>query len=217
MDSVEKEAKTVEEAVRLALDDLGVSEEEVKIDILSEPNKGFLGMVGGRPARVRVTAPLSLLRPRSMLSKMLHLMNVDATVQERETDDGIELEVKSPDSAILIGRKGKNLTAVQYLINRMYNHGRLNRCRILVDVEAYHERRRQSLEDLARRTAEKVKRNKREVKLEVLSPQDRRSIHMALQDDPAVRTYSVGSGAYRNVVIAPSDNGHAHTESRSRQ
>ena len=217
MDSVEKEAKTVEEAVQLALADLGLSEEEVKVDVLSEPNKGFLGMVGGRPAKVRVTAQPSLLRPRSMLSKMLDLMKVDATVQERETRDGIELDVKSSDSAILIGRKGKNLNAIQYLINRMYNHGRLKRCRILVDVEAYHERRRQSLEDLARRTAEKVKRNKREVKLEVLSPQDRRSVHLALQNDPAVRTYSVGSGTYRNVVIAPSDHGNAHTESRNRR
>ncbi len=217
MNSVEKEAKTVEEAVRLALDELGLSEDEVKVDVLSEANKGFLGVVGGRPARVRVTAQPSLLRPRSLLSMMLELMKVDATVQEKETKDGVELEVKSSDSAILIGRKGKNLSAIQYLINRMYNHGRLKRCRILVDVEAYHERRRQSLEDLARRTAERVKRNKSEVKLEVLSPQDRRSIHLALQNDPAVRTYSVGTGTYRNVVIAPSDHGNAHTESRSRR
>jgi len=113
MDSVEKEARTVEEAVQLALADLGLSEEEVKVEVLSEPNKGFLGVVGGRPARVRVTAEPSLLRPRSMLSRMLKLMNVDATIEEKETKDGIELDVESSDSAILIGRKGKNLNAIQ--------------------------------------------------------------------------------------------------------
>ena len=216
MDSVEKEARTVEEAVQLALRELGLSEEEVKVEVLTEPNKGFLGVVGGRLAKVRVTADQSLLRPRSMLSKILSLMKVDATVEEKETPDAVRLEVKSSDSAILIGRKGKNLSAIQYLINRMYNHGRLKRCRIVVDIEAYHERRRQSLEDLARRTADKVKRNKREAKLEVLNPQDRRSIHLALQNDPAVRTYSVGSGTYRNIVIAPSNQRNAESESHDR-
>jgi len=217
MNSVEKEAKTIEEAVQLALQELGLSEEEVKVEVLSEPNKGFLGMVGSRPAKVRVIAQPSSLRPGSMLRKLLSLMKVDAAVQEKETQDGIKLEVKSSDSAILIGRKGKNLSAIQYLMNRMYNRGRLKRCRIVVDIEAYHERRRQTLEDLARRTAEKVKRYRREVKLEVLSPQDRRSIHLALQNDPAVRTYSVGSGTYRNVVVAPSNHRNADNESRDRR
>ena len=204
MDSVEKEAKTIDEAVQLALDELGLTEEEVEVEILSAPNKGFLGVVGSRPAKVRVTRDSSSLRPRSVLSKMLSLMNVEATVEEEETPDAIKLEVKSADSAILIGRKGKNLSAIQYLINRMYNHKRLKRCRIVVDIEAYLERRQHNLEELAKRTAEKVKKSNSEVKLEVLNPQDRRSVHLALQNDPAVRTYSVGTGTYRNVVIAPS-------------
>lgn len=204
MDSVEKEARTIDEAVQLALDELGLTEEEVEVEILSEPNKGFLGVVGSRPAKIRVTGDSSSLRPRSVLSKMLGLMNVEATVEEEESPDGIKLDVKSADSAILIGRKGKNLSAIQYLMNRMYNHGRLKRCRIVVDIEAYLERRKRSLEDLAKRTADKVKKDNREVQLEVLNPQDRRSVHLALQNDPAVRTYSIGTGTYRNVVIAPS-------------
>ena len=204
MDSIEKEARTVEEAVSLALAELGLTEEEVKVEVLSEPNRGFLGVVGSRPAKVRVTGDSSLLRPRSVLSKMLTLMNIEASVEEKEMPDGIKLEVKSADSAILIGRKGKNLSAIQYLINRMYNHSRFKRRRIIVDVEAYLERRRENLEDLARRTAEKVKKSNRELKLDVMNPQDRRSVHLALQNDPAVRTYSVGTGTYRNVIVAPS-------------
>jgi spoIIIJ-associated protein len=203
MDSVEKEAKTVDEAIELALDDLGVSRDEVEIEILAEPNKGFLGM-GGRPARVRVIAEPSLLSPASLLQGMFKLMDVKAEIEEEDVDDGIMLKVESPDSAILIGKKGKNLNAIQYLMNLMYNHGRLPRRRVVVDIESYLERRKKSLEELATRTAEKVKKNRKEVKLEVLNPQDRRSIHLALQDDPAVRTYSVGTGAYRRVVIAPS-------------
>jgi spoIIIJ-associated protein len=215
MDSVEKEAKTVDEAIELALDELGVSRDEVEIEILAEPNKGFLGM-GGRPARIRVTAEPSLLRPESLLQGMLKLMDVEAEIEEEDIDDGIMLKVESPDSAILIGKKGKNLNAIQYLMNLMYNHGRLNRCRVVVDIESYLERRRNSLEELAKRTAEKVKRNRREVKLEALNPQDRRSIHLALQDDPAVRTYSIGTGAYRRVIVAPSGerNGHKNQHSR---
>ncbi len=215
MDSVEKEAKTVDDAIELALEELGVSRDEIEIEILTEPSKGFLGM-GGRTAKIRVTAEPSLLRPESMLQGMLKLMDVEADIEEEDIDDGIMLKVESPDSAILIGKKGKNLNAIQYLMNLMYNHGRLNRRRIVVDIESYLERRKNILEELAKRTAEKVKKNSREVKLEALNPQDRRSIHLALQDDPAVRTYSIGTGAYRRVIVAPSGerNGHKNQHRR---
>jgi len=186
----------------LALDELGVSRDEVEIEILTEPNKGFLGM-GGRSARVRVTAEPSLLSPSSLLQRMLKIMDIEADIEEVDIDDGIELRVESPDSAILIGKKGKTLNAIQYLMNLMYNHGRLKRRRLVVDIESYLERRKNSLEELAKRTAEKVKRNRREVKLEALNPQDRRTVHLALQNDASVRTYSVGTGAYRRVVVAP--------------
>jgi spoIIIJ-associated protein len=111
MDSVEKEAKTVEEAIELALSELRLSRDEVEIEVLSEPNKGFLGMVGGRLARVRVTAEHSLLRPESVLREMLNLMDIEARIDEVDIDEGIKLKVESPDSAILIGKKGKNLNS----------------------------------------------------------------------------------------------------------
>jgi spoIIIJ-associated protein len=205
MDSVEKEGKTVEEAVELALRELGLGRDEVNVEVLSEPNKGFLGMVGSRLAKVRVTADSSLLHPRSILSELLRLMKIEGTIEEIETEDGFELKVESPDSALLIGKKGKNLNAIQYLVNRMYNHRRLKRHRIVIDIESYLERRKESLEDLAKHVAEKVRKTGRQEKLEALNPQDRRSIHLALQNDPTVRTFSIGSGAYRNVVIAPAD------------
>ena len=217
MDSVEKEGRTVDEAVDLALDELGVSRDEVEVEVLSEANKGFLRMVGGRRAKVRVTAERSLLRPASMLREMLGLMDIEADIEEDDIDDGIMLKVESPDSAILIGKKGKNLNAIQYIMNLMYNHGRLKRCRIVVDVEAYLERRKRSLEDLANRVAEEVKESGKEEKLEALNPQDRRSIHLALQNDPTVRTYSVGTGTYRRVVIAPSGERNGNNEQQRRR
>jgi spoIIIJ-associated protein len=216
MDSVEKEAKTVDDAIELALDELGVSRDEVEIEILTEPSKGFLGM-GGRLARIRVTAEPSLLSPSSLLQGMLKIMDIKADIEEVETDDGIELRVESPDSAILIGKKGKTLNAIQYLMNLMFNHGRLQRRRLVVDIESYLERRRNSLEELAKRTAEKVKKNRREVKLEALNPQDRRSVHLALQSDPSVRTYSVGTGAYRRVVVAPSGERNGNENQKRRR
>jgi spoIIIJ-associated protein len=93
----------------------------------------------------------------------------------------------------------------------------LKRRRIIVDIEGYLGRRRRSLEDIAKRAAEKVKKNRREVKLEALNPQDRRSIHLALQNDPAVRTYSTGTGTFRRVVVAPSGERNGNRENKRRR
>ena len=178
MDSVEKEAKTVDDAIELALEELGVSRDEIEIEILTEPSKGFLGM-GGRTAKIRVTAEPSLLRPESMLQGMLKLMDVEADIEEEDIDDGIMLKVESPDSAILIGKKGKNLNAIQYLMNLMYNHGRLNRRRIVVDIESYLERRKNILEELAKRTARRSRRQDVQHRYGRVSKGHRRTVRRA--------------------------------------
>ncbi len=153
--------------------------------------------------------PLSearVLEAVSLLEQMIQKMNIEAKVTATQTEDaGLCLTVESPDSAILIGRKGRNLAAMQYLINRMVHTADQpeDSDRIVIDIEGYIERRRTSLEEMARDMAARVRESGRKLRLRPLSPQERRIIHMTLQDDPDVKTYSVGEAAERTVIIAP--------------
>ncbi|MCP4641249.1 MAG: KH domain-containing protein [bacterium] len=143
----------------------------------------------------------------ALLQEMIGKMGIEATVENKNTPEGdVLLGVDSPDSAILIGRKGRNLNALQYLINRMAHRttdGPEDAERLIVDIEGYHDRRRASLEEMAQRMAEKVKESGRRIRIKPLNPQERRVIHVTLQDDPDVRTFSVGNTLVRSVVIAP--------------
>ncbi|MBI5095669.1 MAG: Jag N-terminal domain-containing protein [Candidatus Hydrogenedentes bacterium] len=144
----------------------------------------------------------------ALLQEMITLMGLEAQVTSTaSTDGGIVLMVQSPDSAILIGRKGRNLSAMQYLINRMALSGENSEAveRLTVDIEGYLDRRRANLEEMAQRMAQKVKETGKEVRLQPLNPQERRVVHLALQDDADVRTFSLGNAAFRSVVIAPKD------------
>lgn len=152
------------------------------------------------PSRGEVTSISALLE------EMIRLMGLEAKVTSSVTEEGdTVLLVESPDSALLIGRKGRNLQALQYLVNRVVANDSPPEAsgRILVDIEGYTDRRKASLEDLAFRLAARVKETGRRIRIKPLSPQERRIIHVVLQDDPDVRTYSVGEAPLRCVVIAP--------------
>jgi spoIIIJ-associated protein len=140
----------------------------------------------------------------ALLQETIEKMSLAASVKFTRADDGTaRLNVESEDGAILIGRKGRNLSAMQYLINRMISRSDANESteRLVVDVEGYVDRRRASLEDMARSMARRAKETGRNVRLKPMSPQERRIIHLILQDDPEVRTFSMGESLYRSVVI----------------
>ena len=142
----------------------------------------------------------------TLLRDMIAKMGIEAEVTFLHTADGAaRLDVRSADSAMLIGRKGRTLGAMQYLVNRMIAQGDTaeNTERLMVDVEGYVDRRRETLEDLARHFAGRVKESGRPARLKPLSPQERRIIHMTLRNDPDVRTASLGESLYRTVVISP--------------
>jgi len=156
------------------------------------------------PAKVLTDARSS--EAAALLHEIIANMGIESTVQAVESEQGgLKLAVESPDSALLIGRKGRNLTAMQYLINRIFNRQDKWRQteRIVVDVEGYLDRRRDTLEDMAARLAQRAKTSGHRVRVKPLSPQERRIIHLALHDDPDVRTFSVGESNYRSVIIAP--------------
>ena len=144
----------------------------------------------------------------ALLQEIIGKMGLDAKVAFARVDDGTaRLNVESEDSAILIGRKGRNLGAMQYLINRMVSRSDAaeNTERLAVDVEGYIDRRRATLADMAQTFARRAKDQSRNMRLKPMSPQERRIIHLTLQDDPDVRTFSLGESLYRSVVISPKD------------
>jgi spoIIIJ-associated protein len=144
----------------------------------------------------------------ALLQQMIELMGIEASVAHAEDEDNnLRLTVSSEDSALLIGRKGRGLAALQYVINRVAREieGRDETERIIVDVEGYLDRRKQSLEDMALRMADRVKETGRRFRMRPMNPQERRVVHVALQEDDEIRTFSVGDTAIRSVVIAPKD------------
>jgi spoIIIJ-associated protein len=142
----------------------------------------------------------------TLLAEIIAAMKIPAEVGfVRDPEGGARLEVKSEDGALLIGRKGATLSSLQYLINRMISQTEDGESleRVVVDVEGYLDRRRESLEELAKEMATKARETGRSMRLKPMSPQERRIIHLTLQDDPEIRTYSQGEALYRSVVISP--------------
>ncbi len=208
MKMVEKVARTKEEAVMEALEELGVGADRANIEVLEESSKsGLLGLISSKTVRVRVTVKEDLAQAAGLfLREMLVNMGVLAQVEIFRRKDNTTLNINGKDLGILIGKHGQTLDAIQYLVNLSVNKNQTEKERIIVDVEGYRRRREETLRRLAVRIAEKVKREKRKQVLEPMSPQERRIIHAALQDFKDVMTYSEGEDPYRHVIISPQDN-----------
>ena len=215
MDSLEISAKTVEEAVELALKRLGASHEEVEVVVLKKGRPGFLGL-GGEEALVRVTRRQSeeieraaVVVSKEVLEKLLSLMKVSASVGEKrpsllagsEGRAPIGLDITGEDLGILIGRRGNTLSSLQYLVYLIVSHQLKARVHVTIDVEGYRERRYEALKNLALRMAERVGDTGQPVTLEPMPANERRIIHLALRDYPEVMTESIGEGEARKVTI----------------
>ena len=202
--TLEKTGRSVEEALQSALDEWGVSINDVESEILETPSKGLFGLIGNKMARVRVT-----LKKRSpidtaqiFLKQVFAAMKLNVDLEVVETDESVTLDIKGEDLGVLIGKHGQTLDALQYLTNLAANRDAEERVRIQLDVEDYRKRRTETLNRLALRLADKVKRRGEKVVLEPMSPQERKIIHIALQDDNRISTYSEGEEPFRKVVIA---------------
>lgn len=210
MKSIEVVARSVDEAITEALQELNADRDDVEIEILDEGNKGFLGILGSKQAKVRVEViekpeanklEAALEFARELLSKM----GISAEVQGEEDSESIKLQIDGDDLGILIGRRGQTLDSLQYIVSLAVNRqteGEWNR--IQIDVGDYRVRREESLRSLASRAASKVEKNGRRLALDAMNAAERRIIHQALQDFPGVETRSEGQDPYRRVVILPS-------------
>ncbi|GEA14460.1 DNA-binding protein [Moorella sp. E308F] len=203
MKEIETSGKTVEEAIEAALRSLGAKREEVEIYILEEGSKGFLGLLGSRQARVKVVLPDSPEKViNDFLTRVLKAMNIEADIEIRQREGYFFVSFHGKELGILIGRRGDNLDALQYLCNLAVNRVLKNKVKIILDVEGYRKRREQTLINLARRLSARVKATGKRIVLEPMNPQERRVIHTALQNDNEILTFSEGQEPNRKIVIA---------------
>ena len=208
METLEVTGRTVEEAIDIALEQLGAERGQVEVDVISQGKGGILGF-GAEPARVRVvlTAPPSSLPTLSKLvvDNLLRNMKVSALTSakpaEPDSENTVELEIEGEDSGLLIGRRGETLRALQFITNLLV--GRRAEGHVVLDVEGYRERRYASLRTLATRVAERVVSTGQSVTLEPMAANERRIIHITLADNSRVATESTGMGEQRKITVSP--------------
>jgi spoIIIJ-associated protein len=216
MESLEVKAKTVEEAIQQAISQLGVSREEVEVNVISEGKSGILGL-GADEAVVRVT-PIKAdtgeditLYVQNTIDELLGFMGVEGSavvlppqdVEGDEPSESLSLNIEGEDLGILIGRRGQTLSCLQYIVRLIVGHQKQSWLPIIIDVEGYKQRRYQALQAFARQMAEQVHSKKMSFTLEPMSAYERRIIHLALAEHPNVITESIGQGESRRVVIQP--------------
>jgi spoIIIJ-associated protein len=203
MKSIEMTGKSVEDAIKSALDSLNLTEDKVNIDILEEESKGFLKFFKNKEAKIRVTIKKNPVDDANIFLKdILVAMNILADIEIKEEKNTLKINLVGPNMGVIIGHRGETLDAIQYLVNLAVNKGNEgNHLRVIVDTEDYRSKREETLKLLANRLARKVKKTRRSVKLEPMNPYERRIIHYALQSDKGIVTFSEGEEPYRRVVI----------------
>ncbi|MBN1850266.1 MAG: protein jag [Deltaproteobacteria bacterium] len=211
MEVYEFEGKTAEEAIKNASRQLNLPVEDLKVDIIEPGSAGIFGLVGTKKTKIRITVDTDdsidssedMLAAKEILGTILELIPVQAVINEEQTDGRISLNIEGDVSGILIGRKGKTLDALQYIVNKMVQKRLDRKPRIVIDSENYRQRRIESLTQLAIKMGNKAKKLKKPVSTNPLNPHDRRVIHLTLKDIPDLNTKSRGDGILKKVVIIP--------------
>lgn len=203
MDYIEVTGKTVEDAITEALIKLGTTSDQIEYDVIEKGSAGFLG-IGSKPAVIRVKKKFTIEDyVKDFLNQVFAAMNltVDIIVENDEENHILSVELKGDEMGVLIGKRGQTLDSLQYLTNLAVNRHTDGYVKVKLDTEDYRKRRRETLENLAKNIAYKVKRTRRPVSLEPMNPFERRVIHSALQNDKYVSTHSEGEEPHRHVVV----------------
>jgi spoIIIJ-associated protein len=264
-ETLDIEEKTIDKAIETACHEFGVTRDKLNIEIISEGNGGFFGMLS-KKAKIRASlvslavsfdlsikdnssaktetpskkespskkteVPLKIAakvspeiqesqkqkvtekapqiadspsapKAKEILEGILQRMSFECQVAIQETPEKLILNIEGDGSGLLIGKRGQNIDAIQYILNKAINRSDMERKMIMVDSEAYRKRREESLLVLAEKIREKVKKTKKPVSLSNMNAHDRRIIHLALQEDETLITKSRGEGEYRKIVILP--------------
>lgn len=203
MEFIEVSAKTVEDALTDASVQLGITSDQLEYEIVEKGSSGFLG-IGSKNAVIRVKVKSSIEdEVKKFLTSVFNAMNmeVEIIINKNEDEKFLDVELKGDDMGVLIGKRGQTLDSLQYLTSLAINKHRDDYYKVKIDTEDYRKRRKDTLENLAKNIAYKVKRTKRAVSLEPMNPFERRVIHSALQNDKYVTTHSEGEEPYRHVVV----------------
>ena len=204
--------KNVEEALTKAVVELGVTSDKVEYEVIDKGSAGFIG-IGSKPAKInaRVKEEEVIVVSEApadieaiiveFLSKVFTAMNLTVKINVNITEESVDVDLVGDDMGVLIGKRGQTLDSLQYLVSLVVNKKSDKYLRVKLDTENYRERRKETLENLAKNIAFKVKRTKRPVSLEPMNPYERRVIHSALQNDKYVTTKSEGEEPFRHVVV----------------
>lgn len=203
MEYIEVSAKTVSDAITEACQKLSVTSDKLVYEVIEEGSNGFLG-IGAKPAIIKAAVKCSVEdNVKSFLNDVFEAMNMTVVVDVKynEEEKTMDIDLSGDEMGVLIGKRGQTLDSLQYLVSLVVNKETDDYVRVKVDTENYRQRRKDTLENLAKNIAYKVKRTKRTVSLEPMNPYERRIIHSALQNDKYVSTHSEGDEPFRRVVV----------------
>lgn len=208
MDNMIHTGKNVDDAIKKALAALNLTRDKVEIEVIDAGSRGLLGFIASREAKIRVKRKifkedLALDFVKNIVEKMG--LNIDfSTTYDQENPQQFIIMMNGENLGVLIGKRGQTIDSLQYLTNLAANKVEGDDyLRVILDAENYRDRRRATLADLAKKMAEKAKKSGRKVILEPMSPQERRIVHLTLQEDDKIRTFSEGGEPYRKVIIVP--------------
>ena len=203
MEYVEISAKTVNDAITEACQKFVVTSDKLDYIVVEEGSTGFLG-IGSKPAVIKARAKCTVYdKAKDFLKEVFDAMNMTVVVDVKfdEVNNNMNIDLSGDEMGVLIGKRGQTLDSLQYLVSLVVNKDSDEYIRVKVDTEDYRRRRKETLENLAKNIAYKVKRTKRSVSLEPMNPYERRIIHSALQNDKYVTTHSEGEEPFRRVVV----------------
>lgn len=203
MKIVEMTGKTVSDALKNALNQLNLTEDKVDVEVIQEASKGFLNLIGNKPAKILVKVKRDYIQDgKIFLRNVLDSMGIESEISFKENNDILNINITGPKMGLIIGYRGETLDSLQYLISLVVNKGHdIPYKKIVLDTENYRAKREETLKRVAQKTAYKVRKTGRSFKLEPMNPYERRVIHSALQDNDFINTYSEGEEPYRRIVV----------------
>lgn len=212
MKVIEVEGRTPDDATKKAMAELGIRDtSKVTVEVIDAGKSGIFGFGVSRPAKVRIYYNESTenvgSKVKEILMALLSRMDIEGGVKDiKESESKVYVELESKTSSgLLIGKKGKTLEALQFMINLMINNSTGSEKKIILDIESYRDKREKALKKMSRDIAFKVIKTGRPMILEPMNPFERRLIHLTLQNDKRVTTKSEGQGIYRKIKISPAN------------
>ena len=207
MKSIEVEGKNIEDALEKELNELNTTKEKINFEIIDPGSKGLFNVIGFKPARIRVSMKYDYIEEaRKFIANILKCVGLTAEISITEKDDAININLYGKKMGLIIGYRGETLDSIQYLLSLVVNKSHdIPHKKVILDTENYRSKREETLKGVAIKSANRVIKTRKTLKLEPMNPYERRIIHFALQDNNLVNTYSEGEEPFRRIVIEPNN------------